>query len=179
MKKSSFATALLLVIVSALFLSSCKKDDEPKEDVSAIKKGWVTGTWKQKDITLGVDVSITLPAPYGKVTIKAGSSMLDDPIIDLLGVADFFKPTRNNTYTFKGDETYQIDGDVALILPVAGTTGSWKLEVYNAVLAFFPSSEKRDPHWINALNASKLTLALTVKIPGLGDAPLNLLLEKQ
>jgi len=179
MKRSFSHITFSLLILGFTAFTSCKKDDAPKEDVTAVKKGWLAGTWKQQDVTLGVDVTLRLPAPYGRVTIKAGSSMLDDPIINLLGVADYFKPTRDNTYSFGDDGKYTITGETDLILPVTGKSGTWQFEVYNAVIAFFPSAEVRDPHWVNSLNSTKLNLALTVNIPGLGDAPLNLLMEKQ
>lgn len=179
MKRNYSIIACTLLLAASVFFGSCKKDEENKPNVSEVKKGWITGTWKQADVTLGVDVTLTLPAPYGKVTIKAGSSMLDDPIINLLGVADYFKPTRNNMYVFNGDGGYEITGETDLILPAAGKSGEWKFEVYDAVLALFPSSEVRDPHWIYNITAEKLNLGLTVNIPGLGDAPLNLLMEKQ
>jgi hypothetical protein len=51
--------------------------------------------------------------------------------------------------------------------------------VYSSVLALFPEKDLRDPHWINNITATQLNLAISVSLPGLGDVPMKLLLEKQ
>jgi hypothetical protein len=93
-------------------------------------------------------------------------------------VAEALTCTEHNTYRFNKDGTYSIDGCTGLILPVAGNTGSWKLTVYDAVLQLSPAAGTDDPHWINRLTDSTMELALTVTIPGVGDAPLALILKK-
>jgi hypothetical protein len=184
MKRTLKAYALPLLIASLFFTPSCKKDEAPKTDLATAKKEWVTGAWKQKDIQLAVDVD--LKKKYG-VELKAGSSMLDDPTINFLLVAaagaNPFLFTRNNAYTFAADGTYKVEGvndyAIAFSLPVAGKSGTWDTEVYSSVLALFPSKDKRDPHWINDITSKTLNLSITINLPGLGDVPLNLLLDKQ
>ncbi len=185
MKRKSKAHIITLLIASLFFIASCKKDKAPATDLATAKKEWVTGTWKQKDIQLGVSTSVKVGGT--KIPLKAGSSMLDDPTINYLLVAmagaNPFEFTRNNVYTFAADGTYKVEGDndysIAFSLPVAGKSGTWDTEVYSSVLALFPTKEKRDPHWINDITASTLNLAITITIPGLGGVPMNLLLEKQ
>jgi hypothetical protein len=87
--------------------------------------------------------------------------------------------TKDNTYTFNSDSTFSITGCTTLILPNAGNSGKWKLTVFQAVLQLTSQDGNNDPHWINDITDSTLNLSLTVHIPGVGDAPLNLLLEKQ
>jgi hypothetical protein len=87
--------------------------------------------------------------------------------------------TKDNTYTFNDNGTYTINGCTDLILPVAGSTGTWQLTVYDAVLQLTSADNKNDPHWINDISSTTLQLALTVTIPGVGAAPLGLILEKQ
>lgn len=184
MKKTLVALSLVLLTAPALLISSCKKDEAPKKTLADAKKEWVTGTWKQKDIQLAV--SVDLKKQYG-VELKAGSSMLDDPTINYLLVAaagaNPFQFTRANVYTFTADGAYKVEGAndyaIAFSFPVAGKSGTWDTEVYSSVLALFPSKDKRDPHWINDITATTLNLSITINLPGLGDVPLNLLLEKQ
>lgn len=184
MKRKFQTLALTLLLAPVFFFASCKKDEAPKTDLAAAKKEWVTGTWKQKDIQLAVPVN--LKKEYG-IELEAGSSMLDDPAINFLlkaaAGANPFLFTRNNVYTFAADGSYKIDGanDYALAfsLPSAGKSGTWNTEVYSSVLALFPATDKRDPHWINSITADKLNLATSVELPKLGKIPLNLLLEKQ
>ncbi|MBN8788095.1 MAG: hypothetical protein J0I84_13475 [Terrimonas sp.] len=185
MKRKFQKSLLALLSVSIFLFSACKKDEAPKEDYAAIKKGWVTGTWKQKDITLGVSTSVKVGST--KIPLNAGSSMLDDPTINYLleqmAGANPFGFTRNNVYTFAADGTYAVEGandySIAFSLPVAGKSGKWDTEVYSSVLALFPSTDTRDPHWINNITATTLNLAISINLPGLGDVPMNLLLEKQ
>lgn len=183
MKRKFQTLALTLLLAPVFFFASCKKDEAPKTDLAAAKKEWVTGTWKQKDITLAVDVD--LKKKYG-IYLNAGSSMLDDPSINFLlkaaAGANPFLFTRNNTYTFAADGTYKVEGandySIAFSLPVAGKSGTWDTEVYSSVLALFPSKDVRDPHWINNITATELNLSITIHLEGLGDVPMNLLLEK-
>ncbi len=169
----------LLIILSHLG-TSCKKEEAPQVDTAAVKKDWITGVWKQKDITLGVSTKVS------GLQLTAGSSMLDDPIINMLLGALGGNPfvfTRDNVYSFNADGTYSVSGITEFpggISPlVAGQSGTWDLEVYTSVLALFPSSDTRDPHWINSIAATKLNLAVLITLPGLGDVPMNLVLEKQ
>lgn len=180
MKRNHFV--LFLLSCAVFFVSACSKDDEPANDYSAIKKGWVTGDWKQKDIILAVSTNVRLPDGTSLPLIE-GSSMITDPTINALLGALFggnpFLATRDNVYRFNGNETYEIQGNAQFILPEIGTDSTWKLEVYDAVLALYPSADERYPHWINSLTSSQLNLSLTLNFPGLGDVPLHLLLEKE
>lgn len=178
MKRFLKAICLPLLMFSLLLFSSCKKEETPKESLADAKKEWVTGTWKQKDITLGVSTKVE------GIRLKAGWSMLDHPTINalLMALAGGFNPfelTRNNKYSFNGDGTYQIEGNTMFSLPDAGQSGNWKSEVYGTVIALFPDASTRDPHWINSISASKMNLAISVELGRLGAVPLNLVLEKQ
>lgn len=172
----TFLSAICLPLLFVL-MTSCKKDhDAPKEDV--LKYQWLTGTWQQKDLQLGVD------APLGGQDIPAGTSMIAlAPLIgQALGspeIAEAILCTRDNLYTFGPDSTFSITGCTLLILPKAGNSGKWKLTVFQSVLQLTSQSGDNDPHWINEITDSTLNLSLTVSIPGVGNAPLNLLLEKR
>ena len=173
---------LVLLSCTVFFVASCSKESDPVDDTSATKKAWVTGTWKQKDILLGVSTTVSLP-DGSSLPLNAGSSMITDPTINALLGALFggnpFLATRDNVYTFSGNDTYEIGGDTQFILPEIGSSGAWKLEVYDAVLALYPAADARYPHWINTMSSSQMDLSLTLNFPGLGDVPLNLLLEKE
>lgn len=175
MKRNYFQ---LMVVASAVFLlfNSCKKEEAVTEP-NAFKKEWVTGKWKQKDLVISVEVKL------GGTKIPAGSSMIT--LAPLLGqalgnpaVAQAILCTKNNQYTFNADGRFEIDGCVDLIMPKAGNSGSWSLQIYNAVLELVSSSNVKDPHWINSIAKDNMELALIVNIPGVGDAPLGLKLEK-
>jgi hypothetical protein len=170
----------LLMIAVFVFLfssSSCKKDENKTEEPNAFKKEWVTGKWKQKDLVISVDVKL------GGQKIPAGSSMI--ALAPLLGqalgnpaVAQMILCTKDNQYEFNGQGNFTITGCTDLILPNAGNSGTWELTIYNAVLQLTSSDSKKDPHWINTITPGTMELALTVKIPGVGNAPLGLRLEK-
>ncbi|MCO5241030.1 MAG: hypothetical protein M9904_13350 [Chitinophagaceae bacterium] len=184
MKKNLKLYSLLLFLGSLFFMVSCSKEEASKPDLATAKKEWVTGNWNQKDIQLGVSTSVNVPG-VGKVPLKEGMSMLDDPTINMLLVglagANPFAFTRNNKYNFNEDGSYKVDGVVDLtngILVLAAGSGRWDTEVYSSVLALFDQQNKRDPHWINSITATRLNLAISVKLPGLGDVPMKLILEK-
>jgi hypothetical protein len=170
-----FSVALLIFV--GITWVSCKKDHPPKKQ-SSEKYSWITGDWKQKDLVISVTVKL------GGQTIPAGTSMI--ALAPLLGqalgdpaIADALLCTKDNTYSFHADSTYTINGCTDLILPKAGNNGTWKLTVYDAVLQLTSAKGDADPHWINDISENMLHLALTVHIPGVGDAPLGLILEKQ
>ncbi|MBS1749296.1 MAG: hypothetical protein JST63_05290 [Bacteroidetes bacterium] len=178
-------TAMLL-IASIYLMASCKKDEAPKKDLATSKKEWLTGTWKQKDIQLAVTTSVKVGGT--KIKLKEGMSMLDDPTINYLLTRGGASPnpflyTRDNVYNFNSDGSYKVDGIVDFgsgTHVLVGGSGTWDTEVYSSVLALFPSKEKRDPHWINNITASRLNLAISVFLgKDLGDVPMKLLLEKQ
>jgi hypothetical protein len=184
MKKNSKAHIVTLLIVSIFFIASCKKDEAPKTDLAAAKKEWLTGTWKQKDIQLGVSTSVKVGGT--KIPLTEGMSMLDDPTINALltlaAGANPFVYTRDNIYSFNSDGSYKVDGIVDFgggTHVLAGGSGTWDTEVYSSVLVLFPEKDLRDPHWINTITATELNLAISVSLPGLGDVPMKLLLEKQ
>ena len=185
MKKVFSGIACLLLFTIVTFTESCKKDESPQKDLATTKKEWVTGSWTQKDIQLGVSTSVNVPG-VGKIPLTEGMSMVDDPTINALltaaAGANPFVYTRGNKYNFNSDGSYKVDGIVdfgggAQVL--AGGEGTWDTEVYSSVLALFPEKDKRDPHWINTITATQLNLAISVSLPGLGDVPMKLLLEKQ
>jgi hypothetical protein len=174
--KKRYMTVLALAGALSILSAGCKKDTAPA-DPNAWKYPMVEGEWSQQDLVISVDVKL------GGQKIPAGTSMIQlAPLIgQALGdpaVAEALTCTGHNTYRFNKDGTYAIDGCTGLILPVAGNTGSWKLTVYDAVLQLSPAAGTDDPHWINRLTDSTMELALTVTIPGVGDAPLALILKK-
>lgn len=177
MKKKCYLLCCLLPAVFSLMIVSCKKDHTDKPEKSE-KYDWVTGTWKQKDLVIAVSVKL------GGQNIPAGTSMIAlAPLIgQALGnpaVAEGLICTKDNTYSFNSDGTFAVNGCTSLILPTAGNDGTWKLTVYDAVLQLTSAKGDNDPHWINSISSNSLELAVTVSIPGVGDAPLSLILEKQ
>lgn len=173
--KNKYQLLYFLLLAVILSMSGCKKEATPPE---SWKKNLVTGAWKQKDLVISVTVKL------GKQTIPAGTSMIT--IAPLLGqalgnpaIATGLICTKNNTYSFNADNTYSITGCTDLILPQTGNSGTWKLTIYDAVVQFTSASGKDDPHWINSIGKNSLQLALTLSIPGVGNLPLGLILEKQ
>ncbi|HRN58502.1 MAG TPA: hypothetical protein PLL71_18705, partial [Agriterribacter sp.] len=147
MKKTLKAYILPLLAASLFFMASCKKDETPQKTLADYKKEWVTGSWKQKDIQLGVSTSVTVPG-VGKIPLNEGMSMLDDPTINALLTAAVganpFVYTRNNLYNFNSDGSYKVDGIVDFgggTHVLAGGAGTWDTEVYSSVLALFPSKD--------------------------------------
>jgi hypothetical protein len=179
MKKKRFKPQYILVVLLIFLFASCEKESKNNEPLAKNKnREWVTGTWKAKDLVISVDVKIA-----GQ-KIPAGTSMIAlAPLIgQALGnpaIAAAITCTSDNTYTFNTDGTFTINGCTDLILPVAGNSGKWDLTVYDAVLELTSSTDKKDPHWINSITSNTINLSLTVEFPGLGAAPLGLILEKQ
>ena len=165
----------MMAFASALSFDGCKKSNSAP--AKSPKYQIVTGTWKQIDIVLAVGVSVNVGG--NDYDFPAGTSMINDPYLQAFGVASFFAPTADNTYQFDANGDFTITGATDLILPVAGNSGTWNLDVYDAVLKLTSATKTDDPHWINAITSDSLSLSMTVDIPGLGTAPLNLLLQKQ
>ncbi len=163
-----------LLALPFIFIA-CKKDN--KSSGESEKYQIVSGTWAQTDIVLGVPVSI----PAGNITydLPAGTSVFTDPVLMAIGLSSLFEPTLQNKYTFDKAGTYSIQGSTDLILPVAGSGGTWTLDVYDAVVKLVSDTKKNDPHWINAISSDSLSLSMIVDIQGFGQVPLNLLLQKQ
>lgn len=176
------AWIILLFLCPLFFFGSCSKEENPESDYASIKKNWLIGNWKQQDITLGVSTTVRLPDGT-RLPLEAGSSMVSDPTINALLAAllggNPFLATVNSSYTFETNGEYLIDGSVDIVMPNVGEAGQWKLEVHSAVLALYPSADVRAPYWINSIDGKAMSLGLTINFPGLGDVPLNLLLEKQ
>ncbi len=160
---------------SAFFINGCNKSSSTP--AKSPKYQIVNGTWKQTDIVLAVGVSVNVGG--NNYDFPSGTSMINDPYLQAFGVAGLFAPTATNVYQFSANGDYVITGTTDLILPVAGNSGTWELDVYDAVLKLTSASKVNDPHWINAITSDSLSLSMTVDIPGLGTAPLNLLLQKQ
>jgi hypothetical protein len=175
MKKMFFSTPWIAFLALCLFTLACKKNNSAP--AKSQKYQIVTGAWNQSDIVLGVAVSVKVGGT--KYNFPAGTSVITNPYLKAFGVTALFKPTTTNIYHFTDSGSYRIEGNTSLILPVAGNTGAWTLDVYDAVLKLTTASRINDPHWINAITPDSLSLSLTVKIPGLGTAPLSLLLHKQ
>ncbi len=177
-KRQFLAKHTLLILLIFLF-ASCKKDTADENAQFPNKnQEWATGTWKQKDLVISVPVNIAgqdIPAGTSLITLAPLiGQALGDPAI-----ADAILCTADNIYSFNADGTYEITGCTDLILPVAGNSGTWNLTIYSAVVQFISTKGDKDPHWINSITSNTLNLALTVQFPGLGAAPLGLILEKQ
>lgn len=180
MEKKQFKPQYVLLALLIFLFASCKKESTNNDEPLAKNKNkeWITGKWKAKDLVISVEVKIA-----GQ-KIPAGTSMIAlAPLIgQALGnpaIAQAILCTADNVYSFNADGTYAIDGCTGLILPVAGNSGKWDLTIYDAVLELTSSDSKKDPHWINSITSNTLNLSLTVEFPGLGAAPLGLILEKQ
>jgi hypothetical protein len=179
MKKKQFVAKYFLPILLIFLFASCKKNTTDENAMFKNKnQEWVTGNWKQKDLVISVGVKI------GGQKIPAGTSMIAlAPLIgQALGspeIAAAILCTADNIYSFNADGTYKITGCTDLILPVAGNSGKWDLTIYDAVVELISSKGEKDPHWINSITSNTLNLSLTVNFPGLGAAPLGLILEKK
>ena len=175
MKRALFHITAFTFASFLCFTSACKKNNS--SPAKSEKYTIITGNWQQSDIQLAVSVSVKVGST--KINLPAGTSMITNPTLTALGVTPFFTPTKNNIYHFTDSGSYHIDGVTKLILPVAGNMGHWSLDVYDAVLKLNPSDTTNDPHWINSISDTSLSLSMTVTIPGLGAAPLSLQLKKQ
>jgi len=179
MKKKQFVARYALLVLLMFLFVSCKKDKADENSQFKNKnQEWIAGNWKQKDLVISVDVKIA-----GQ-KVPAGTSMITlAPLIgQALGspeIAAAILCTADNIYSFNANGTFSINGCTDLILPVAGNSGKWGLTTYDAVLELISSKDEKDPHWINSISSNTLNLALTVDFPGLGAAPLGLILEKQ
>ena len=175
MKRFSSIKIWVVFIALPLFFFSCHKDNA--SSAPSEKYQIVSGTWIQTDIVLGVPVSI----PAGNMTydLPAGTSVFTDPILNAIGLTSLFEPTIGNTYAFNTTGNYTIVGATDFILPVAGNTGTWSLDVYDAVVKLVSPTNVNDPHWINTMTSDSLSLSLNVTIDGFGEVPFNLLLRKQ
>ena len=177
MKKKQLIQHFALLAMLLFLFVSCKKETV-KNEAKSENREWVSGTWKQKDLVISVSVKL------GGQSIPEGTSMIT--LAPLLGqalgnpaIADAILCTKDNTYSFNADGTYSINGCTDLILPSAGDKGKWDLTIYDAVLQLTSSGDTKDPHWINSITSNTMNLALTVNFPGVGNAPLGLILEKQ
>ncbi|MBN9380656.1 MAG: hypothetical protein J0H74_07830 [Chitinophagaceae bacterium] len=174
MKNRFFSAPWIVILGLCLIYVSCSKNhDQPAKSE---KYKIVTGTWHQSDIVLSVTVTKKINGT--KYTFPAGTSMITNPYMAAFGVAPLFAPTKQNIYNFTDSGGYRIDGVTNLILPVAGNKGNWSLDVYDAVLKLTTPDKVDDPHWIAGVASDSLALSLTVDIPGLGTAPLTLILKR-
>lgn len=167
-------SAVTLIVLSALLVfcgSSCKKDKAPKNQGSG-KYDMIAGSWAQKDLVLAV------PVKLGGQNIPAGTSIIT--LAPLLGPAgQYFTCTKNNVYNFNKDSTMQVEGCTDLILPVTGKEGTWRLDIYDAVLLLKSKTGEHDPHWINEVTKTSMKVSITAVIPKVATVPLTLILEKK
>ncbi|SIS98895.1 hypothetical protein SAMN05421788_102518 [Filimonas lacunae] len=162
---------VLFVACLSLFLFSCKKSHSDVPEKSE-KYTMIAGTWKQQDILLAVGVKL------GGQSLPAGTSII--AIAPLLGSAGaLFTCTKTTTYTFNADGSFAIDGCTDLLFPKAGAAGKWTLDIYDAVFKLNTEKNGDDPHWIDDISSTTLKLSCSVTIPGVGTAPLTLVLQKQ
>lgn len=163
--------------LTVLFLFSCKKE-EASSPQTGKKQQWIAGSWKQKDVVTAVTVKLAgtgIPAGSSLITLAPMlAQALKNPAL-----AEGILCTRSNVYTFGPDKTYSINGCTELLLPGIGDKGSWQLTIYDAVLQFTSATGQKVPHWINSITGSELRLAATLSVPGVGDLPLSMILQKQ
>jgi hypothetical protein len=174
MRPTIFAKVFIFLFSASFIFLSCKKEKGPTDNSSAIKTGWITsGTWKQKDLVLAY------PIDFAGSSLPVGFSIYN--ITDYLPVSGpLITCTQNNTYTFKGDNSYAITGCTELMLPTAGNAGKWKLEVYDAVLRLTSPDNKSQPYWTNNITATQWSIGLTLYVVEAdANIPVNLLLEKK
>ncbi len=160
----------MLLPALCLLAGACKKNNAVTPERST-KYGLVAGNWKQQDIVLAIAVKLN------RQNIPAGTSMIS--LAPLLGPAGAqFTCTQTNTYQFGTDGSFSVNGCTDLILPVVRNSGTWDLDVHDAVLKLVSVKGENDPHWIENADSSNLALSLTVTIPGIATVPLILKLKK-
>lgn len=167
-----FAIPLIAFSVLSVFCCiGCKKDKDTKKAGSG-KYEMVAGSWSQKDLVLAV------PVKLGGQNIPAGTSIIT--LAPILGPAgQYFTCTKNNVYNFNKDSTMQVEGCTDLILPVTGKEGTWRLDIYDAVLLLKSKAGEADPHWINEVTNNTMKISVTAAIPNVASVPLTLILEKK
>lgn len=167
-------SAITIIVFSALsvfYCSSCKKDKGPKNEGSA-KYEMIAGRWAQKDLVLAVSVK------FQGQNIPQGTSIL--ALAPLLGPAGaYLTCTKDNIYHFNKDSSMLVEGCTELILPVTGKEGTWRLDIYDAVLLLKSTQGEHDPHWINEVSDSMMKVSITAAIPDVATIPLTLILEKK
>lgn len=157
-------------------VSSCSKDEEPKEDLATTKKNWLTGTWKQKDVQLAY------PIPFNGQELPVGFSLLS-----IAGYLPLTGPmltcTANNTFTFDETGSFNINGCTELILPHTGNAGTWNLQVYGSALHLISADNKDQPLWIDKINSTDMkigSLSYTIYVAEAdADIPVYLVFEKE
>lgn len=179
MKKNPGIFFLLLFIAPALLFTSCTKDNaqEAKGDLSATKKEWVTGTWKQTDITL----AYAIPNPLGGDDLPVGTSLhLLAGYLPVTG--PMIEATNDNVFTFGADGTYTVTGTTDFMLPNAGNSGNWNLQVSGSALHLV-SGDKDTPLWLDKISSSNMqigSLSNTVYVAEVdADIPVYFVFEKQ
>ena len=178
MKRIFKAFALLLLIAPVLLITSCRKEEPKKEDLAAIKEGWLTGTWKQTDITLAYPI----PNPFGGDDLPVGTSLhILASFLPLTGPQ--ITATQGNIFTFDSKGTFSITGSTDFMMPNAGNTGTWNLQVYGSALHLISTDGKDTPLWIEDINATNMklgSLSNTIYVAEVdADIPVYFIFEKQ
>lgn len=176
MKRQNKTVLLWLLLYAAIGFSACKKEGTKKEDLATVKKGWLTGTWKQKDLVLAY------PIPFAGQELPVGFSLYN--IADYLPVTGpMITCTAANTFTFDKAGTFTITGCTDLILPNAGSSGTWNLQVYGSALHLVSTDNKDTPLWIDQISSTYLkmgSLSFTIHVAEAdADIPVYLILEKE
>lgn len=176
MERQTKTVLLWLLLYAAIGFSACKKEDTRKEDLATVKKGWLTGTWKQKDLVLAY------PIPFAGQELPVGFSLYN--IADYLPVTGpMITCTADNVFTFDKTGSFTITGCTDLILPNAGSSGTWNLQVYGSALHLVSTDNKDTPLWIDKITSSYLkmgSLSFTIHVAEAdADIPVYLILEKQ
>jgi hypothetical protein len=176
MERTTKIIQLWLLLIGAISFSACKKDDAKHEDLATVKKGWLTGTWKQKDVVLAY------PIPFAGQELPVGFSLYN--IADYLPISGpLITCTADNTFTFDQSGSFTITGCTDLILPNTGSSGTWNLQVYGSALHLVSTDNKDTPLWIDKISSTYLkmgSLSFTIHIAEAdADIPVYLILEKE
>ena len=167
----SAITIIAFGVLSVFCGSGCKKDKRSKNESSG-KYEMVAGKWAQKDLVMAVS------AKLGGQNIPAGTSMY--VLAPLLGQAgQLITCTKSNVYNFNRDSSMTVEGCTDLLFPVTGKEGTWRLDIYDAVLLLKSKKGDHDPHWINDVTNTTMKISITAAIPNVASVPLTLILEKK
>lgn len=168
-KRFRLCLTMLCIVFCGTLLSCNKEDDVSIEDV---RKNNINGSWKIKDLTLAYAVD------FSGLKLPVGFSLFN--LADMLPVSGpKIKCTKEASYSFTPNFSYNITGCTDLVFPGAGQSGSWSLALNGGILKL-----GNTPYTTTAMTENTWTMTNTILIleadPGRGGAlvPINIILEK-
>lgn len=162
---------------------------------------WLIGDWNMGQVLLQSDIppeafglteeSDPQTYPLAKDFLSEGKSLLNPFFYGFLeeqddetfaGLGQILHATSENKYTFKEDNTFEVDGNSDFIFDRAEAEGSWKIEqegeAWNLILTNAEDQERADTMEIWAIDPD-LELDYHANVSELGgDLPLTVVLEK-